>query len=78
LDLLTTAKRIRWAALVVLGVLAGVASQQACGVFAAPEMLVKLSLLALVVLLYLAMTRGISQIKLLYGMALVLFAVSFM
>jgi mannose/fructose/N-acetylgalactosamine-specific phosphotransferase system component IID len=78
LDLLTTAKRLRWASLAVLGVLAGIASQQACGVVAGPDILIKTFLLALILLLYFAMKRGISQIKLLYGLALVLFIVSFM
>ncbi len=78
LDLLTTAKRIRWAAVIVLGVLAGVALQQASGFIAGPDMLIKPALFALVIVLYVAMKKGISQIKLLYGMALVLFAVSFM
>lgn len=77
LDLLAVAKRIRWASLVALAVLAAVASQKLCGVLAAPDMLMMLVLLAFVLLSFLAIRKEVSQIKLLYGMAFLFAVVSF-
>ena len=77
LDLLVVARRIRWASLVVLAILAAVTSQQICRASAAPDMLMMLALLAFVLLCFLAIRRGVSEIKLLYGMAFLFVVVSF-
>ena len=77
LHLLEAARKIRWASLVVLGILAGMASQKLCQVSAVPDMLMKLALLALVVLCFLAIKKGFSQTMLLYGIAFFFFLASF-
>jgi mannose PTS system EIID component len=78
LELLTVARKIRWLSLVALGIVAAVAAQLACPVMAAPSsMVIKAVLLVLVILLFLAVKRGVSQVMLLYGMALLFLVLSF-
>jgi len=79
LGLLTTAKKLRRLSLIVLGMLAAVTAQLICPVMATPlDLVIKVVLLLLVILLFLAIRRGFSQVTLLYGMALFFLMFSFL
>ncbi len=77
LDLPGVAGRIRILSLIVIGILAAVAAEMACHSWAfLPEIQTKVIMLILITLCFVGVRRGISPVKILYGITLLCMAVS--